>query len=156
LNAVAAVIQSDRRVRDFLRSPKIEVKAKKRVLEQAVGGRVAPRFLNFLKVVLDKRRQSILPEIARAYDLMLDEHLGRLNVQVTLAHEPDEREEEEVAARLSELLGKSVIPHVRVDRAILGGIVVRFGDRVLDGSLRRRLLALRSRMLGAAVVESAL
>ncbi|MGH7503465.1 MAG: ATP synthase F1 subunit delta [Longimicrobiales bacterium] len=147
LDRIAGLVESDRRIRDFLRSPKIDAAAKKSALTKALGASASPHFLNFLKVMIDKRRQALLPQVASEYTLMLDEHMGRLNAQVTLAHEPDEREEEDIAARLSELLGKAVVPHIRVDRNILGGIVVRFGDRVLDGSLRRRLMALRSRML---------
>jgi F-type H+-transporting ATPase subunit delta len=146
---MAGLIESDRRIRDFLRSPKIEASAKKRVLAEALGSSVSPLFVNFLKVMIDKRRQNIVPQVASEYAVMLDEHMGRLNAQVTLAREPDEREEEDIAARLTELLGRSVVPHIRVDPNILGGIVVRYGDRVMDGSLRRRLLGLRKSMLAA-------
>jgi F-type H+-transporting ATPase subunit delta len=144
---VNALLDGDRRVRDFLRSPKIDVAAKKQALQSAFQGRVPPLFLNFLLVVLDKRRQRLLKYIAREYDQFMDEKLGRLNMQVTLAHTPDARELAEISARLSRLTGKSVIPHVHVDPAILGGIIVRYGDRLLDGSIRRRLLSLRGRLL---------
>ncbi len=146
---VADVLEGDRRVRDFLGSPKIEVGAKKQALIASLQGRVPRLFLNFLLVTLDKRRHRLLSEIAREYRKLLDEHLGRLHVQVTLAHEPDERMERKVSDELTRILGRSVIPHVRVDENILGGIVVRYGDRVLDGSLRRRLLSLRHRLLEA-------
>ncbi|HUH00057.1 MAG TPA: ATP synthase F1 subunit delta, partial [Gammaproteobacteria bacterium] len=120
-------------------------------LRTALAGQVPPVFLNFLLVVLDKRRQRLLGEIALAYRELLDEKLGLLNVEVTLAHELDERGEEEVALQLSRILGRRVLPHLRVDPAILGGIIVRYGDRVLDGSLRRRLVSLRRRLLGAGL-----
>ncbi len=155
LRDVAGLVAADRRIRDFLASPKIEIAAKKRALQQALGGQVPPLFLNFLMVVLDKRRQRLLPDIAAAYDLLLDEHLGRVHVEVTLAHEPDAAETADVTARLSILLGKTVVASIRSDKDILGGIVVRYGDRVLDGSLRRRLLSMRGRMLNAPVVGPA-
>jgi F-type H+-transporting ATPase subunit delta len=98
-------------------------------------------------VVVDKRRHRILPEIAQEYRALLDEQLGLLNVDVTLAHEPDERAEEEITAELTRILGRKVVPHIRVEPAILGGIVVRYADRLLDGSLRRKLMRLRTRML---------
>lgn len=150
LSRLAGLIESDPRIRDFLRSPKIDAAAKKAAFTKALGASVPPRFVNFLKVMIDKRRQNLVPQVASQYALMLDEHMGRLNAQVTLAREPDEREERDIAARLTELLGRSVVPHIRVDPNILGGIVVRYGDRVMDGSLRRRLLSLRNRMLTAA------
>lgn len=144
----------DRRVRAFIVTPKIDVAAKKRTLRAVLGGRVPERFLNFLMVVLDKRRQRILTPMGHEYRQLLDEHLGRLNVRVTLAHEPDERAEEEIATELTRILGRKVVPHFEVDRSILGGLVVRYGDRILDASLRRRLLGMRERLLERAVPET--
>jgi F-type H+-transporting ATPase subunit delta len=68
---------------------------------------------------------------------------------VTVAREPDERTEREIAAELSRALGKTVIPTIQVDPKIIGGIIVRYGDRVMDGSLKRRLVTLRRRLLDA-------
>jgi F-type H+-transporting ATPase subunit delta len=150
---VNTLLDSNRMVRDFLRSPKIDVEEKKRVLVKAFEGRVPALFLNFLLVVLDKRRQRLLREMSREFDLLLDERLGRLNVQVTLAHEPDARELSDISARLTKLTGKSVIPHVQVDGDILGGIIVRYGDRLLDGSLRRRLVSMRSLLMQAPMPD---
>jgi len=154
LASVNALLDANRLVRDFLRSPKIAVSEKKRILKTAFEASVPPLFLNFLLVVLDKRRQRLLREIAREYDLMMDERLGRLNVQVTLAHEPDARELTDIASRLTSMTGKSVIPHVQVDRDILGGIIVRYGDRLLDGSLRRRLIFMRAHMMEASLAAN--
>ena len=153
--SLAALIESDRRIRDFLSSPKVDLADKKQALVHTLEDRVPRLFLNFVLVVLDKRRHRLLPAIAREHRLLLDEHLGRLHVQVTVAREPDERTEREIAGELSQALGKKVIPHVRVDSAILGGIVVRYGDRVLDGSLRRRLLSMRHRLLEVALPGTA-
>lgn len=150
-----ALVDADPRIRDFLRSPMIPVAEKKRVLKEAFAGRLPGLFLNFLMVVLDKRRQRMLRAIAAEYDRMLDEHLGRLNVAVTLAREPDGATLAAITERLSKVLGKAVIAHVRVDPEILGGIIVRYGDHVMDGSLRRRLLYLRGRMLAAPLSEAA-
>ncbi len=144
---LSALIERVPRVRTFLESPKIEAANKKAVLQGALQGRVPQLFLNFVLVVLDKRRQRLLPEIAREYDALLDERSGRLHVEVTLAREPDERAEEDLRAELSRILGKRVIPHVVVNPNILGGLVVRYGDKVMDGSLRRRLSTLRRRLL---------
>lgn len=151
---LAAIIERESLVRLFLESPKIDAVERKAVLERALQGRVPPLFLNFLLVVLDKRRQRLLPEIAREYDALLDERAGRLHVRVTLAREPDERTEEDLRAELTRILRKTVIPHVHVDPRILGGLVVHYGDKVMDGSLRRRLLVMRRRLLRAELPAS--
>jgi F-type H+-transporting ATPase subunit delta len=149
LDLVAATLESEPRLRLFLETPKVEPAEKKRVLTDALRNQVPPLVLNFLLVVLDKRRQRILPQMAREYRVLLDESLGRLYAEVTVAREPDEKMEREIAAGLSQALGKTVIPHIQVDPSILGGIIVRYGDRVLDGSLKRRLVTLRRRLLDA-------
>jgi F-type H+-transporting ATPase subunit delta len=155
LSTVVALLDSDPRVRQFLETPKIEVARKKAALTAALGSQLPPLFMNFLLVVLDKRRESLIGTIAETYNSLLDEHLGRLHAQVTLAHRPDAAAERQITDELSRALGRQVIPHIRVDEQILGGIVVRYGDHVLDGSLRRRLLSLRNRLRQTAVSGTA-
>lgn len=152
--AIEKLLRSDPRVVTFLATPKISAAAKKQVLRTTLRDVVPQRFLNFLMVVLDQRRQRILPEMGDAYRLLLDEHLGQLHVRVTLAHEPNERTEEEIVSELSRILGRRVVPSIEVDPAILGGIVVRYGDRILDASLRRRLVNLRHRLLQSAAPQA--
>jgi F-type H+-transporting ATPase subunit delta len=134
-------------VRTFLESPKIEVAAKKTALRHALGPQVDPLFVNFLMVVLQKRRQRLLFDIGREYLNLVDEKQGRTHVQVTLARQADGALQEQISKQLSRVLGKQVIPHVSINPEILGGIIVRYGDRVLDGSLRRRLVSLRHRLM---------
>jgi F-type H+-transporting ATPase subunit delta len=153
LRAFAAldVILSERQVRVFLESPKIGTALKKQVLRAALSDRVHPLFVNLVQLVLDKRRQRTLGAIAHQYRALVDEAAGRLHVQVTVAREPSAELEQEIRERLSEIFGKIVIPHVNVDEKILGGILVRHGDQVIDGSLRRRLMGLRRRMMASSL-----
>jgi F-type H+-transporting ATPase subunit delta len=151
LDTITTLLDSDPRIRTFLQTPRIAAAARERALRRAMEDRVAPLFMNFLLVVLRKRRQTLLHQIAAAYRELLDGKHGRVHVQVTLAHEPDERLEERIRTELTRVLGRSVLPHVHVDPAILAGIVVRYGDRLVDGSLRRRLFGLRRRLIAASV-----
>jgi F-type H+-transporting ATPase subunit delta len=147
LNTINALIDADPRIRQFLETPKIDVGRKKQALRDALQQQVSPLFMNFVLVVLAKRRQRLLQEIAAEYRDMLDSKLGRLHAQVTLAHEPDEALERTIASELTDRLGRTVIPHIDVEPDILGGIIVRWGDHVMDGSLRRRLSGLRRRLV---------
>ncbi|MBX6364165.1 MAG: ATP synthase F1 subunit delta [Gemmatimonadetes bacterium] len=144
---VTDLLEREPRARLFLDTPKIDPEEKKRVVEETLRGRVPQLFINFLKVVVDRGRQRALPAMAREYDAILDESLGRLHVDVTLAREPDERTEEDIVAELSRVTGRKVVLHVRVQPQILGGLVARYEDKVLDGSLRRRLTSLRRHLL---------
>lgn len=146
---LAGVLEDDARIRAFLAAPTIDREEKKRVLTTALEGRVPRLFLNFVLVVVDKRRQRLLTLMAREYRSLLDRRTGRVHAEVVLAREADERLEEDIATGLSQRLGKKVVPHIKVDPKILGGIIVRYEDKVLDASLRRKLLGLRRRMMAA-------
>ena len=80
----------------------------------------------------------------------MDEAAGRVHAQVTLAREANDADRAALATQLSSRLGKTVVPHVSVNPAILGGIIVRVGDTVMDGSVRKRLATLRSRLMVGA------
>jgi F-type H+-transporting ATPase subunit delta len=146
---------SGARVREFLSTPRIRPEARKEALGAALRGRVPELFLRFVMVVVDKRRQALLPEIADEYQRLVDELMGRVRVQVAISHEPDAALQEQVARSLAGRLGKTVIPTFRVDPSLLGGIVVRYGDEILDGSLRTRAANLRRRLKEVAAGTTA-
>ena len=148
-NALNSVL-ADAQVRTFLQTPKLDAQVKKQALRAALGDQVHPLFLNFLLVVLDKRRQNELSAMAREYYALAEAAQGRMHVDVTVAHEPSAELHQEIRKSLSEIFNKTVVPHVNVDGRILGGIIVRHEDKVIDGSLRRRLVAMRRRLLEKA------
>jgi F-type H+-transporting ATPase subunit delta len=153
--ALRKLLDEEPEIRTFLETPKLSAREKKAVLRKAFEGRAPDIFVNFLQVVVDHGRQRLLRFVEREYRTMADEHEGRLEVNVMLARAPDDAQRRNIAADLSRTLGKEVVPHVRVNPNIIGGIVVRFGDRVLDGSLKRRLSSLRRRMLDADLPKAA-
>lgn len=151
LEEVAAAVAGEPRVREFLETPRVDAQAKKDALRRAFDGRVPPLFLRFLEVVVEKRRQGLLREIAAEYAALLDERAGRLRARVTLPAAPDAALVEEITTGLTARFGKPVVPTFTVDPSLLGGIVVRVGDRMLDGSVRTRAAALRRRLMAAEV-----
>jgi F-type H+-transporting ATPase subunit delta len=142
-------MDSDRRLKMFLESPRVSVERKNEIIDQAVGGGAPRNFVRFLKALVHHRRQMLIPAIAASYDDLLDEVEGRVHAAVTVAREPDEADRAAVTQHLAKSLGKEVVPHFSVNPALLGGVVVRVGDTVLDGSVRRRLATLRARMLAS-------
>ena len=154
IDAVARLIEDQPRVREFLETPRVASAEKKRILETALGDSVPPMLTKFLKVVIDKRRQRLVRQIAASFDALVDEHVGRTHVDVTVARAMDDQSMAQVSERLSQALGKQVIPHVRVDPSILGGIVVQEGDTVYDGSVRRQLEGMRHKLLAAELVSA--
>jgi F-type H+-transporting ATPase subunit delta len=147
---VANGVHQDLTVRHFLESPKVSEAQKNEVFFQALGDRVPRHFLRFLQILVRKRRQMLIPEISSEYDKLLDIHEGRVHANVTVARETSGEDESRIAEQLSRVIGKTVVPHLNVNPAILGGIVVKIGDTVMDGSVRRRLGRLRNRILTAS------
>jgi F-type H+-transporting ATPase subunit delta len=148
IDGVANAVESDRRLRVFLESPRVSIKQKNDILQKAYGAQMPKTFVRFLQTLVRNRRQLLIPDIAHAFRDLVDEAEGRVHASVTVAREADDRDREVIASQLSRAFGKNVVPHYFVNPAILGGVVVRVGDTVLDGSVRRRLQTLRGRMLG--------
>jgi F-type H+-transporting ATPase subunit delta len=145
--AIGVAMEEDRTLKSFLESPKLAASQKIEILSRALGKRVPPVFLRFLETVISKRRQMLIPVIAAEYRALIDESEGRVHANVTVAREPAGPEKDALARQLSRVLGKRVVPHITLNPAILGGLIVKIGDTVMDGSVRRRLATLRSRML---------
>ena len=147
LDAVAGAIQADERIATALHSPRVSKAAKSQILERALKGEAPREFVRFLQAVVRRGRQGLLAEIAQEYQGLLDQKLNRVHAGVTLASEADARTQKQVVDRLTKALGREVRAFFRADPRILGGVVVRVGDRIYDGSVRRRLTALQRRML---------
>ena len=149
IDTVAELLESNPRFRLFLETPRVADEDKKDVVRKVFAGKVPGRLLSFMLITIDKRRQRLLREIAREYSALVDEHLGREHVSVTVARPMDEATMAMVSSRLGAMLGKQVIPHVEVKPEILGGILVRAGDTIYDGSVRRQLEDMRRQLLRA-------
>jgi F-type H+-transporting ATPase subunit delta len=148
ITEVADAIEGDPRLANFVSSPKVSVAAKIEIITRAFEDRLPRLFVRFLGAVITNRRQHLIPQIAAEYALLVDEIQGRVHARVTLAKEPDERMRASVEKHLSTITGKRVVPHFTVKPEILGGMIARVGDTVMDGSIARRLETMRGRMLG--------
>lgn len=147
LDAVAGAIQADERIAITLDSPRVSKAAKSQILARALKGEAPAEFVRFLQAVVRRGRQGLLAEIAQEYQVLLDQKLNRVHAGVTLVDDADARTQKQVVERLTKALGREVRAYFRADPRILGGVVVRVGDRIFDGSVRRRLTALQRRML---------
>jgi F-type H+-transporting ATPase subunit delta len=148
MDAVAGAVRADERIALVLESPRVAKAEKARILEEALEGAAPPEFVRFLQAVMRRGRQGLLSEIAQAYDNLVDLKLNRVHAAVTVAQEAEAALRQQIIDRLAKALGKDVRALFRTDPGILGGVVVRVGDRIFDGSVRRKMSVLRRRMLG--------
>jgi F-type H+-transporting ATPase subunit delta len=146
INAVASAVEDDLTLRRFLAAPQISAADKNAVLKKAFEGKAPALFVKFLQKLVSNRRQVLIPDIATEYGNLLDAAEGRVHARVTVARETSQADQDAIVKELSRALKKTVVAHITVNPAILGGVIVRVGDTVMDGSVRRRLGALKARM----------
>ncbi|MGQ0645987.1 MAG: F0F1 ATP synthase subunit delta [Gemmatimonadaceae bacterium] len=147
ISALADAMQREPRLYNFLAAPQVAAVEKKRVIEKAFAGQVPRLLIRFVQKLVDNRRQMLLPDIATEYANLVDKHAGRVHAQVTVARDTSDADRTMIAQQLSTKLGKAVVAHLHVNPDILGGLVVKIGDTVMDGSVRRRISTLRSRLV---------
>ncbi len=148
VSALGTAVAQDPVLRRFLAAPQVALERKRAVIAAAIGDQLPRPFVHFVQKVVANRRQLLLPDIAVAYAALVDEREGRVHATVTVARTPQAGEAEALSARLSTALNKAVVAHLAVDPNILGGVVVRIGDTVMDGSVRRRLATLKAALAG--------
>jgi F-type H+-transporting ATPase subunit delta len=149
IETVAGVFMADPKLKGIFMSPRIPKEAKKRLIEQALSEVAPVSFIRFLQIVVQRGRQYLLSDIAEEYEQLVDRHLNRVHAVVSTARPVDEKLAAAIRTRLTVVFAKEVLPHFRADPALIGGVVVRVGDRVFDGSLRRKLKLLQRLMLHA-------
>ena len=122
---------------------------------QAIVRRVLPNAtpaqLNLFRLLRRKSRLGLGPDIASFFRELMDAERGIARATVTSAVELDAERQAQLERRLAEQTGKHVTVETQVDPSILGGLIVRIGDRLIDGSTRTRLRALRSQLERAAL-----
>jgi F-type H+-transporting ATPase subunit delta len=133
-------------VQGVLMSPRVPKAEKARLLAAALPD-VPREFVLFLQALVKRGRQQLLREIATEYYSLLDVKLNRVRAGVTLARPADESLRRSIQENLSRRLGKEVLASFSVDPEILGGTIVRVGERIHDGSVRRRMTKLKRHLL---------
>jgi len=140
---------SIRKLAYLLREPKVSVQRKETALRQALSSRVLPTSLNLALLIVDRQLVDFMPNIASELEQLVLNYKNEAVAQVTTAQPMDARQKTLVAQALANKTGKKILMESRVDPNILGGVIARVGDQVIDGSVRYRLNALRQHLLGS-------
>ena len=153
LDSLVDVLERVPGLRTALEAPRISVADRQRLIDKALGGRASQLLVNFVKVVTAKGRADCLGAIRAAAEALCDERAGRVRATMVTAQAADPGLQQKVAERLGSVLGKQVVIASQVDPAIIGGLIVRVGDTVYDGSLRNQLNQVRSAAINRANQE---
>lgn len=130
-----------------LESPKVPLARKEALISEALPN-AGPLVRNLAQLLILRRRIDAVPDVLTEFRRMHDGHRGIEHARVTTAVPLEQREREALLQQLSIMTGKRIEVETEVDPGILGGVVVRIGDKLIDGSTRGRLEALRRRLAG--------
>ena len=144
---VVAEALMDPDIHAFLESPKIRFDDKKKILEERLKS-LSPLALNAAYLLVAKRRLGIVAELVSEYERLVDEHRGVAHARVTTAIPLDEGDTADVTRRLADTVSKEIVLATQTDPSIIGGLKVRIGDKLIDGSTKSRLEALRKSLVG--------
>src|SRR5262249_17810238 len=136
LAALRPALDAQRGLREFFMDPAISHTERAQFLEKVFKGRISPLLYNFMGVLNNHNRLSMLDEITGAYDDLLAEQLGMIDVDVTVAQRLAPDQLADVQARVSQALKKNAVIHQHVDDSIIGGLVLQLDDQLIDGSVR--------------------
>ena len=147
LLAIRQVLEGNSEFGAYLRDPGISRQEKIATINRIFGGRASDLVLKFLGVLGEHDRLRLLIEIENAYADLYEEQIGNVEVDVTSALALSAEQVENVRQRISTTLSKNAVVHQYVDESILGGLVLRVQDKLIDASVRQQLKAMHDRLL---------
>jgi F-type H+-transporting ATPase subunit delta len=130
----------------LLGNPAVAVAVRVKAADDALGTQISEKALNLVRLLIRRGRIELLPQVARRYEELYERQKGIVRATITSAAPLDDAELRAIQAKLSETTGGTLRTVVNVDPSLLGGVIVRIGDRMIDGSVRGRLERLRNRI----------
>ncbi|MDB5297975.1 MAG: synthase subunit delta [Phycisphaerales bacterium] len=149
LSQLVELLDADPAVERYLANPAVGDKDREQLLSRALEGKVSHLVWNFVRVLNAKGRLNLLREIQRSYAEQIDERFGKVEVDVTVAQRLNDDELEDVRRAVGEALKRDAVVHQYVDESIIGGLVLRVQDKLIDTSVRAQLAAMKQQMLAA-------
>jgi len=141
LERIASILH-DPEIGSFLENPKVSSERKRELLQQALKG-VTPTAMNLAYLLVARNRLHIVQSIVTEYRRLSYAHKGVVEAEVVTAIPIGGQEEESIGKGLAAITGKTIMLGAKVDPEIMGGLVVRLGDKLMDGSIRTKLQELR-------------
>lgn len=145
LNTIATTL-SEPQLMAILESPKVHLDEKMELLRRCLPG-VSQLALNLVYLLVARRRLRLIDQIVSEYQRLADAYQGVEHAEVTTAIPLDEEDRQRLSERLAELTGTRIVLSTRVDPNVIGGFVVRIGDRLIDGSTKSKLDSLRKSLV---------
>ena len=126
-------------VQTAIKSPKVSREVLANFMAEAVGGGLKPQQINLIRVLAENKRLQVLPEIVAIFEVLKAEAEKTVNVVVESAFELSAAQQDKIVGSLKKRMGREIKMTCKVNKDLLGGVVIRAGDKVIDGSARTRL-----------------
>ncbi|GER87189.1 F0F1 ATP synthase subunit delta [Dictyobacter vulcani] len=149
-----AEVFAHRKLAYLLREPKIPAQRKETALRQALAAKVLPTSLNLALLIVQRELVDVMPNIATEFEHLVLDYRNQAVAEVTTAAQLDDAQKAVVKRALEQKTGKSILIETRVDPSILGGVIARVGDEIIDGSVRNRLHVLQQQLLSGITVTN--
>lgn len=147
INAIGAMIEESEDLRRVVRSPVFSADEQSAALDQVLKqAGAAPLTMNFFKLLARNRRLFAAQDIIRSFKALASEARGEVQAEVTSAIALNNAQLDELRTTLKASVGKDVILETKVDPSLLGGLVVKIGNRMVDSSLKTKIATLKTRM----------
>lgn len=143
---------SKRTLAYLLNEPKVPAQRKEKAIRQGLASRVLPTSLNLALLVVQRQLVDAMPNIARELAQMVLDYKNQAVAEVTTAAPMDEQQLNRVRQALERNTGKTILMQTKVQPEILGGVIARVGDEVIDGSIRHRLAVLKQQLLTGVAI----
>ncbi len=138
----------------LLREPKVSLQRKEKALRETLGSRVLPTSLNLALLVVQRGLVELMPNMARELQQMVFDYKNQATAEVTTAAPLDAQQQALVKTALERQTGKTILLQTKVNPEILGGVVARVGDQVIDGSIQQRLQVLKRQLINGLATAS--
>jgi F-type H+-transporting ATPase subunit delta len=131
---------------ELYKTPQISNEDKKKIIDEVFKKMVAPEIMNFLNIIIDQRRTAYIESIVNKYRDLVNEHNNRVEAVAITVLPLTEADKNLLQTKLSKMINKNIALKNEVDPSILGGMLVKFGDKVIDGTIQSRLNELKENL----------
>jgi len=146
LRDVQKILNDSPSLKLFLADPTVDQARRGKLMKKMLAGQVEPLILNFIGLLNRRNRLSDLSAMIDTYHELLDTKLGKTEVDITVARRLSDEQLSDVSARVGRALGRNAVVHQYVDESIIGGMILRVGDKLMDGSIKSQLTAIRNEL----------
>jgi F-type H+-transporting ATPase subunit delta len=147
---VRKIVEENPSAGEMFANPSVSIEERARLLDKVFRNNVSPLIFNLLGVMNQHGRLGLISQVAESYDDLLDEQLGKIEVDLIVAQKLSPDQLETAKKKITQALGKDAVLHQYVDDQIIGGMVIRVGDKLIDASVRNQLEMMKQQLLAAA------